>query len=186
MKHAAVALAVLAGLTSGSALAAKVYSSEGTELKVGGRVEFRGDFIGNSDGAEIEGTMADSTRARLNLKGKSEINESMTAFAVYEAEQDTGTSTFDNRYMYAGVDFGGQAVSFGRQDMAAVIVSDFTDITEFSGVQQVIRPAKDKRDSVFAYRLEADALQVQATYQAQEAKIMTLTAFPVFTLRHLA
>lgn len=54
MKHAAVALAVLAGLTSGSALAAKVYSSEGTELKVGGRVEFRGDFIGNSDGAEIE------------------------------------------------------------------------------------------------------------------------------------
>ncbi|OLQ89017.1 hypothetical protein BIY21_02610 [Vibrio ponticus] len=168
MKHAAVALAVFAGLTSGSALAAKVYSSEGTELKVGGRVEFRGDFIGTSKGAEIEGSMDDSTRARLNLKGKSQINDSLTAFAVYEAEQDTGASEFENRYMYAGVEFGSQAVSFGRQDMASVIVSDFTDITEFSGIQQVIDASSDKQDSVFAYAFESDALLVQATYQAEK------------------
>ena len=29
-------------------------------------------------------------------------------------------------------------LSFGRQDMASVIVSDMTDITEFSGIQQSI------------------------------------------------
>ncbi|MFA0412710.1 porin [Vibrio renipiscarius] len=169
MKKAVVALAVFAGLTSGSALAATVYSADGTELKVGGRVEFRGDFIG-SKGAEIDGSMKDSTRARLNLKGKSEITDSLSAFAVYEAEQDTGTSEFENRYMFAGVegDFG--AVSFGRQDMASVIISDLTDITEFSGVQQVIGSASDKEDSVFKYAGEFDALQVQATYQANEAK----------------
>ncbi len=170
MKYAAVAVAVLASLSSGSVFAAKVYDSEGTELKVGGRVEFRGDFIGTSKGAEIEGSMDDSTRARLNLKGQSQLNDSMTAFAVYEAEQDTGTDQFENRYMYAGVDFGQQAVSFGRQDMASVIVSDFTDITEFSGIQQVIDSSSDKQDSVFAYALEMDALQFQATYQAEEAK----------------
>ena len=170
MKKAAVALAVLIGLSSGSALAATVYSADGTELKIGGRVEFRGDFIGTSKGAEIEGSMDDSTRARVNLKGKSQVTDSLIAFGVYEAEQDTGDSQFENRYMYAGVegDFG--AVSFGRQDMASVIVSDMTDITEFSGVQQVIGAASDKENSVFKYAADIDALQLQATYQTSSDK----------------
>lgn len=166
MNKAVAALAVSAALVSGSSLAATVYSAEGTELKVGGRVEFRGDFIGTSKGKEIQGTMEDSTRARLNLKGKSQITDGMSAFGVYEAEQDTGTDEFDNRYMYAGLDFDGHAISFGRQDMAAVIISDLTDITEFSGVQQVIDSASDKEDSVIAYRGAFDAFALEATYQA--------------------
>ncbi|EGU44621.1 porin [Vibrio splendidus] len=169
MKKAVLASAVVAALVSGSSLAATVYSSDGTELKIGGRAEFRGDFIG-SGGAEVEGTMEDKTRFRLNLGGKTELTDTVTAFGFYEAEQSTGDSEFDNRYMYAGVDFGGQAVSVGRQDMASVIVSDFTDITEFSGVQQVIDAASDKEDSVFAYRGGFDALQLEATYQANSEK----------------
>ena len=160
---------MVAALVSGSSLAATVYSSDGTELKIGGRAEFRGDFIG-SGGAEVEGTMEDKTRFRLNLGGKTELTDTVTAFGFYEAEQSTGDSEFDNRYMYAGVDFDGQAVSVGRQDMASVIVSDFTDITEFSGVQQLIDAASDKEDSVFAYRGGFDALQLEATYQANSAK----------------
>jgi len=170
MNKAVAALAVSAALVSGSSLAATVYSAEGTELKVGGRVEFRGDFIGTSKGKEIQGTMEDSTRARLNLKGKSQITDGMSAFGVYEAEQDTGKDEFDNRYMYAGLDFDGHAISFGRQDMAAVIISDLTDITEFSGVQQVIDSASDKEDSVIAYRGAFDAFALEATYQANSAK----------------
>ncbi len=73
MKITVAASAVLATLVSGASLAATVYKADGTELKVGGRVEFRGDFIGTSKGAEIQGTMDDSTRARLNLTGKSEL-----------------------------------------------------------------------------------------------------------------
>lgn len=169
MKKAVLASAVVAALVSGSSLAATVYSSDGTELKIGGRAEFRGDFIG-SGGAEVEGTMEDKTRFRLNLGGKTELTDTVTAFGFYEAEQSTGDSEFDNRYMYAGVDFDGQAVSVGRQDMASVIVSDFTDITEFSGVQQVIDAASDKEDSVFAYRGGFDALQLEATYQANSEK----------------
>ncbi|MFM2643130.1 porin [Vibrio chagasii] len=169
MKKAVLASAVVAALVSGSSLAATVYSSDGTELKIGGRAEFRGDFIG-SGGAEVEGTMEDKTRFRLNLGGKTELTDTVTAFGFYEAEQSTGDSEFNNRYMYAGVDFDGQAVSVGRQDMASVIVSDFTDITEFSGVQQVIDAASDKEDSVFAYRGGFDALQLEATYQANSAK----------------
>lgn len=169
MKKAVLASAVVAALVSGSSLAATVYSSDGTELKIGGRAEFRGDFIG-SGGAEVEGTMEDKTRFRLNLGGKTELTDTVTAFGFYEAEQSTGDSKFDNRYMYAGVDFDGQAVSVGRQDMASVIVSDFTDITEFSGVQQVIDAASDKEDSVLAYRGGFDALQLEATYQANSEK----------------
>ncbi|CAK2405421.1 putative porin [Vibrio crassostreae] len=169
MKKAVLASAVVAALVSGSSLAATVYSSDGTELKIGGRAEFRGDFIG-SGGEEIEGTMENKSRFRLNVGGTTEITNDLSGFGFYEAEQSTGDSEFDNRYMYAGVDFDGQAVSVGRQDMASVIVSDFTDITEFSGVQQLIDAASDKEDSVFAYRGGFDALQLEATYQANSAK----------------
>ncbi|NMU26639.1 porin, partial [Vibrio parahaemolyticus] len=41
--------------------------------------------------------------------------------------------------------------------------------TEFSGVQQVIDSSSDKQDSVFAYRGAFDALQLQATYQANSS-----------------
>lgn len=169
MKKAVLASAVVAALVSGSSLAATVYSSDGTELKIGGRAEFRGDFIG-SGGAEVEGSMKDKTRFRLNLGGKTELTDTATAFGFYEAEQDTGSDKFENRYMYAGVDFDGQAISVGRQDMASVIVSDFTDITEFSGVQQAFGAASDKEDGVFAYRGGFDALQLEATYQTNSKK----------------
>lgn len=169
MKKAVLASAVVAALVSGSSLAATVYSSDGTELKIGGRAEFRGDFIG-SGGAEVEGSMEDKTRFRLNLKGETQLTDTATAFGFYEAEQGSGDDTFKNRYMYAGVDFDGQAISFGRQDMASVIVSDFTDISEFSGVQQVIASASDKEDGVFAYRGGFDALQLEATYKTNKEK----------------
>ncbi len=165
MKKAALTTAILTALVTAPSFAATVYKDEGTELKVGGRVEFRGDFIG-SGGAEVEGTMKDKSRARVNLKGKTDIGNGLSAFGVYEAEQDTGKSEFKNRYMYAGVNSDAGAFSVGRQDMASVIISDMTDITEFSGIQQVIDSSSDKQNSVFAYRGEFDALQIQATYQA--------------------
>ncbi len=165
MKKAALTTAILTALVTAPSFAATVYKNDGTELKVGGRVEFRGDFIG-SGGAEIDGSMEDASRARVNLKGKTDIGNGLSAFGVYEAEQKTGKSEFKNRYMYAGVKAEAGAFSVGRQDMAAVIISDMTDITEFSGVQQVIDSSSDKQDSVFAYRGEFDALQLQATYQA--------------------
>ncbi|MDE1513877.1 porin [Vibrio sp. dsl-7] len=166
MKKTAIAVAILSAVVSGSSLAATVYSKDGTELKVGGRVEFRGDFIGDEKGKEIDGTMADKTRARLNLAGTTDIGENLQAFAFYEAEQSTGASTFTNRYMYGGVKSNFGAFSVGKQNSAAVVISDFTDITNFSGVQQVIDAAKDKRDSTFAYRGDFDALKLQATYTA--------------------
>ncbi|MDR9828842.1 porin [Vibrio sp. FNV 38] len=165
MKTSAVASALLLALASTSTVAATVYSNDGTELSIGGRAEFRGDFTD-----EIEGSMEDNSRARLNVKGSSEISSGLTAFAFYEAEHKTGDSNFSNRYLYAGLDTEVGAFSAGRQDMAAVIVSDMTDITEFSGLQQYTAAASDKTNSVFAYRGAFDAVQVEATYSANEDK----------------
>ncbi|MGR5542873.1 porin, partial [Vibrio campbellii] len=82
-------------------VAATVYSNDGTELSIGGRVEFRGDFIGSS-GKEVEGTMNDKSRARINVKGSSEISNNLSAFGVYEAELEN-KEDITNRYFYTGL-----------------------------------------------------------------------------------
>ncbi len=112
MKKAAIAVAVLSAVVSGSTLAATVYDAEGTSLKVGGRLEFRGDFNGNDKGEEIEGTMLNKSRVRLNVAGETDIGAGMKGFGFWEAEQgvksSAGTSTeqettFKQRYMYVGM-----------------------------------------------------------------------------------
>ncbi|MGO1297572.1 MAG: porin [Vibrio sp.] len=169
MKKSVLATAVLATLISGSTLAATVYKADGTEFKVGGRVEFRGDFNADTDGTEIDGTMSDQTRARLNLKGSSEISDGVKAFGFYEVEQKAKDSDekMKNRYMYAGIDVHGNALSFGAQDMAAVQVSKFSDIGAFTGLQKRITGAADHTEGVIAYRGDFDALNLQATYKAE-------------------
>lgn len=184
MKKAVLSIAILSALVSGSSMAATIYKADGTELALGGRVEFRGDFIGDEDGAEVKGSMEDSTRARLNLKGRTEITDELDGFAFYEAEQKTGKDDFKNRYMYVGLGTSFGDFSVGRQDMAAVQISDMTDITEFSGGQQYIDSAADKTNSVLAYRAQFDELNVQATYSANSDKdadlygVSALYAFP--------
>ncbi|MCC4819048.1 hypothetical protein BCU85_01205 [Vibrio lentus] len=172
-----IALAVAATVSAG-ANAANVYSQDGTELNVGGRAEFRGDFIGNG-GEEIEGTMANNSRFRLNVGGTTEINESLSGFGFYEAEQTVNSSsdndandTFKQRYMFAGLqgDFG--AVSFGRQDTAAVQISQMSDVTTFTGAQkEFISASNEQINNTILYTGNfVDALTVKASLVAGEDK----------------
>ncbi|MCC4784670.1 porin [Vibrio splendidus] len=171
-----IALAVAATVSAG-ANAANVYSQDGTELNVGGRAEFRGDFIGNG-GEEIEGTMANNSRFRLNVGGTTEINESLSGFGFYEAEQTVNSSsdndandTFKQRYMFAGLqgDFG--AVSFGRQDTAAVQISQMSDVTTFTGAQkEFISASNEQINNTILYTGDFDALTVKASLVAGEKK----------------
>ncbi|MGL6312255.1 porin [Vibrio sp. WXL103] len=159
MKTSAVASALLLALASTSTVAATVYSNDGTELSVGGRVEFRGDIQSDDDAS-----IADKTRARLNVKGSSKISEGLTAFGFYENEQNSGDSALSNRYMFAGLDTDFGAFSAGKQDQGAVLVSGMSDITTFSGNNQNIGASKDKTDGVLAYNASFDALQVSVSY----------------------
>lgn len=163
MKTSAVASALFLALASTSTVAATVYSNDGTELSVGGRVEFRGDIQSDDDN-----TIADKTRARLNVKGSSQVSEDLTAFGFYEAEQEAGAE-FKNRYMFAGLDTNFGAFSAGTQDQAAVMISNISDITTFSGNQQNINASSDKQTGVLAYNANFDALQVGVTYAGSNA-----------------
>lgn len=171
-----IALAVAATVSAG-ANAANVYSQDGTELNVGGRAEFRGDFIGNG-GEEIEGTMANNSRFRLNVGGTTEINESLSGFGFYEAEQtvksssdNTPEDTFKQRYMFAGLQGEFGAVSFGRQDTAAVQISQMSDVTTFTGAQkEFINAGNEQINNTILYTGEFDALTVKASLVAGEEK----------------
>ncbi|PMK04510.1 porin [Vibrio sp. 10N.261.55.A7] len=181
MKKTLIALAVVAAAGSTGAHAANVYSSDGTELNVGGRAEFRGDFIGNG-GKEIEGTMANKSRFRLNVGGTTQISDTLSGFGFYEGEQGVGssandqgstdtTTSFKQRYMYAGLqgDFG--AVSFGRQDTAAVQISQMSDVTTFTGAQkEFINAGNEQINNTIAYAGNFDALSLKASYIAGEDK----------------
>lgn len=170
MNKTLITLAVSAAAVATGANAANVYSSEGTELNVGGRAEFRGDFIGNG-GEEIEGSMADNSRFRLNVGGTTEITDSLSGFGFYEAEQTTADNEFKQRYMFAGIqgDFG--AISFGRQDTAAVQISQMSDVTTFTGAQkEFISAANEQQKNAIAYSGDFDALTVKASVILGEEK----------------
>lgn len=178
MKQAAVAIAVFAALASGSTMAATVYKADGTELKVGGRMEFRGDFNGSTNGQEIEGTMENKSRMRLNVKGETELTDQLKGFAVWEAQQGVNSSAdndeesdFDQRYMYVGMKGNFGAVSFGRQDSAGVQISNMSDIATFTGDQKAFINSGDEQvNNTIAYGYEFDAVSLKASYIAGEDK----------------
>ena len=101
MKKAALTTAILAVMASGSAAAATVYKDDTSELKIGGRAEARFN-IPATNRAASDSAFDDKSSARLNIVGKSQINDNLYGFGKYEAEFDTG-SDISNRYAFAGL-----------------------------------------------------------------------------------
>lgn len=162
MKKTLLVTAMLAGLVSATAGAATVYDQDGTTMKVGGRVEARGLF-----GDDVDGTMEDKSRARINFKGKTQISDNLAGFGVMEYEIEAGEEEVSNRYLYAGLSTDAGDFSYGRQDTANVQISDMTDISSYhSGEQQYIGSASDKENNTFLYSGEFSNLSVQANYIA--------------------
>ncbi|WP_425669053.1 porin [Vibrio owensii] len=148
----------------------EVYTTDGASIFLGGRAEFRGDFIGTDSGDEIDGTMADSSRARINIGGVSNISDSLSAFGFYEAEQSTGEGAdLKQRYAYAGLMGRLGAMSFGKQNTANVQLSDMSDIGTYTGDQKAFIDAGDEQQTNnISYIGEFDSLRVQASYIAGE------------------
>ena len=172
MKKTLLATAILSGLVSATAGAVTVYDNDGTTMKIGGRAEVRGLF---SD--DVDGTMEDKSRARINFSGETKISENLTGFGFMEYEIKPSTkdgSDLDNRYLFAGIGTQVGDFSYGKQDTASVQISDFTDIaSEHSGQQQYIDSASDKESNTFFYSgTFDDALTVQANYIASSEKDM--------------
>ncbi|MCF7493992.1 porin [Vibrio sp. L5-1] len=180
MKKAVLASAVVAALVSGSSLAATVYSSDGTELKIGGRAEARFNVSDNNESAS-DSSFKDKSRARLNISGKTQVSDELYGFGKYEAEftGDTAvgvngekTDSLTNRYFYAGLGTNFGEFSYGKQDSSQVMLTDITDTMATFGADaaDAVDGNKDKRENNFLYSGEFDALTVQANYIAANEK----------------
>lgn len=172
MKKTYIALAIAALATAAGANAATVYKTDATQFDIGGRAEFRGDFIGTDDGQEIDGTMHNASRFRINFAGETKITDNLSGIGFYEAEQGV-TSSADNdattdltqRYVFAGFKTNVGNFTFGRQDTSTVMISQMSDITTYSGAQKSFIDAGDEQinnNIQYAGNFLNDALTVKA------------------------
>lgn len=171
MKKVALASAILASLAAGTVNAATVYQDDDKSLSIGGRAEARFNLSDANKGDDGAGNaFKDKSRARINLKGKAKINDQVTAFGKYEAEiSDSSDSTVKSRYVYAGFDTQAGAFSYGKQDSAQVMLTDYTDILATFGGDGVdlVDGNKDKRENNFLYAGEFNNFTVSANYIAE-------------------
>ena len=173
MNKTMIALAVSAAALATNAVAAEgkqaggidgtsVYSSNGTSLEIGGRAEARLSLK--------DGKAEDKTRVRLNFLGKVEIQDGLYGVGFYEAEYNTADNTggddIDHRYTYAGMGGNFGEVTYGKNDGALGVITDFTDIMSYHGNSAAYKiAAADRTDNMLSYKGEFQDLAVKASYR---------------------
>lgn len=163
LKTLAVAVALMA---SGSqVVASELYNQDGTSLEMGGRAEARLSMMG--------GKAKDRTRIRLNFLGKQEINENLYGVGFWEGEFETkeegavdNNSDLETRYAYAGLGGKYGEVTYGKNDGALFVLTDFTDIMAYHGNTAALKlPVSDRTDNMLSYKGQFEQLAVRASYR---------------------
>ncbi|HDY8064710.1 TPA: porin [Vibrio vulnificus] len=167
MKKTLIALSVSAAAVATGVNAAELYNQDGTSLDMGGRAEARLSMK--------DGKVADNSRIRLNFlgKGKVEIQDGLYGVGFYEGEFTTAdegenktNNNLDNRYTYAGLGGKFGEVTYGKNDGALGVITDFTDIMAYHGNSAADKIAvADRVDNMIAYKGQFDALSVKASYR---------------------
>lgn len=150
---------------SGDKAGSTVYSAKGTSLEVGGRAEARLSLK--------DGKAQDNSRVRLNFLGKAEINDSLYGVGFYEGEfttndqgKNASNNSLDNRYTYAGIGGTYGEVTYGKNDGALGVITDFTDIMSYHGNTAAEKIAvADRVDNMLAYKGQFGDLGVKASYR---------------------
>lgn len=163
LKTLAVAVALMA---SGSqVVASELYNQDGTSLEMGGRAEARLSMM--------DGKAKDRTRIRLNFLGKQEINENLYGVGFWEGEFETkeegavdNNSDLETRYAYAGLGGKYGEVTYGKNDGALFVLTDFTDIMAYHGNTAALKlPVSDRTDNMLSYKGQFKQLAVRASYR---------------------
>ncbi|MCK8076427.1 porin [Vibrio sp. 1CM2L] len=178
MNKTMIALAVSAAALATNAVAAdgkqaggidgtSVYSSNGTSLEIGGRAEARLSLK--------DGKAEDKTRVRLNFLGKVEIQDGLYGVGFYEGEfttadgdlgTDENSDSITNRYAYAGLGGTFGEVTYGKNDGALGVITDFTDIMSYHGNSAAYKiNAADRADNMASYKGQFQDLSVKASYR---------------------
>ncbi|MEZ8771877.1 porin [Vibrio sp. 10N.247.310.17] len=167
MNKTMIALAVSAAALATGANASELYNQDGTSLEMGGRAEARLSMK--------DGKASDESRIRLNFLGKVEIQDGLYGVGFYEGEFTTADSTatsndngsdLDNRYTYAGIGGTFGEVTYGKNDGALGVITDFTDIMAYHGNSAADKlAAADRTDNMLSYKGQFQDLSVKASYR---------------------
>lgn len=165
MNKTLIALAVSAAAVVTGVNAGELYNQDGTSLEMGGRAEARLSLK--------DGKAEDKTRVRLNFLGKVAINDSLYGVGFYEGEFTTADDgkadqkgDLENRYTYAGIGGNFGEVTYGKNDGALGVITDFTDIMAYHGNSAADKIAvADRVDNMVAYKGQFADLSVKASYR---------------------
>ncbi|MBL1377111.1 porin [Zobellella iuensis] len=132
MKKTILALTIPA-LFATSASAVTVYSDQGAQVDVYGRIQYD---IGELKGANNEDIGGDG-KARLGVNVKYNVNNDVDLIGKFESEvaaESSQNGKFNSRYAWAGFRFMGTTdLTFGKSENPFVQLSDVTDIFNLWG-----------------------------------------------------
>ncbi|EGR1124849.1 porin [Vibrio cholerae] len=165
MNKTLIALAVSAAAVATGVNAGEIYNQDGASLTMGGRAEARLSLK--------DGKADDKSRVRLNFLGKVAINDSLYGVGFYEGEfttndRDGQNNNLENRYTYAGIGGNYGEVTYGKNDGALGVITDFTDIMAYHGATAVGESklhVADRADNMLAYKGQFGDLGVKASYR---------------------
>ncbi|HCG7087539.1 TPA: porin [Vibrio parahaemolyticus] len=165
MKKTLIALSVSAAAMATGVNAAELYNQDGTSLEMGGRAEARLSMK--------DGDAQDNSRIRLNFLGTQAINDNLYGVGFWEGEFTTaenggvdGNSNLDTRYAYAGLGGAWGEFTYGKNDGALGVITDFTDIMAYAGNTAADKLAvADRSDNMMSYKGQFENLSVKASYR---------------------
>lgn len=167
MNKTLIALAVSAAAVATGANAAEIYSQDGNSIEMGGRAEARLSLK--------DGKAEDKTRVRLNFLGKAQITDGLYGVGFYEGEfttaenggaTDSNSDSLTNRYAYAGLGGAFGEITYGKNDGALGVITDFTDIMAYHGNSAAYKIAvADRSDNMISYKGQFADLGVKASYR---------------------
>ncbi|MCG9678183.1 porin [Vibrio sp. Isolate24] len=167
MNKTLIALAVSAAAVATGANAAEIYNQDDNTIEMGGRAEARLSLK--------DGKAEDNSRVRLNFLGTAQITDSLYGVGFYEGEfttnenggaTDSSTDTLTNRYLYGGLGGKFGEVTYGKNEGALGVLTDFTDIMAYHGNSAADKLAvADRSDNMISYKGQFADLGLKASYR---------------------
>ncbi|MBB1313958.1 porin [Aliivibrio sp. SR45-2] len=167
MNKNVLALAVAAIMSTGAVNAAEIYKGADQTLEMGGRAEARLSMK--------DGDATDASRVRLNVKGTTQISDGLYGVGFWEGEFTTNDTigengNLENRYMFAGMGGTFGEVTYGKNDGALGVITDFTDIMAYAGNTAADKIAvADREDNAIAYAGQFGDFAFKANYRFDDA-----------------
>ncbi|QCR10328.1 porin [Brenneria rubrifaciens] len=151
MKRNVLAVVIPVLLAAGAANAAEVYNKDGNKLDIYGRMEGRHFF------SEADDDNGDGTRARLGIRGETQINSELTGYGRFESEFSANSSESNNvktRFAFAGLkfaDFG--SLDYGRNQGIGYEGISYTDVLPaFGGDHSYTDTLTGRKSGLLTYR----------------------------------